>query len=71
MEMLFQSSVGCVVGAIGSSVLCMSVPYSPESLPLKLAAFAMFGSFMGASLTPLLLMAGRFLRPLSHVQSPL
>lgn len=52
------SSVGCLVGAIGSSLLCMSIPYSPESLPMKLAAFAAFGSFMGASLTPLLLVAG-------------
>ena len=53
-----QSTVVFLVGTVGSSVLCMSIPYSSETLPAKVGAFAVFTSVMGASLTPLLFIGG-------------
>ena len=48
----------CAVGTIGSSILCHSIPYTSESLPLKVGSFALFSSIMGATLAPVALMAG-------------
>ena len=50
--------VAFLVGTVGSSLLCMSIPYSPETLPAKVGAFTVFTSVMGASLVPLLFMGG-------------
>ena len=41
-----QSTVVFLVGTVGSSVLCMSIPYSSETLPAKVGAFAVFTSVM-------------------------
>ena len=55
------------MGTVGSSVLCMSIPYSPETLPAKVGAFTVFTSVMGASLVPLLFMGGEQVRVWVHV----
>lgn len=46
------------VGTIGSSMLCYSIPYTTESIPLKMGAFALFGTIMGTTLAPLIAIAG-------------
>ena len=47
-----------LVGTIGSSLLCYSIPYEPETIPAKIGAFGLFSSIMGASLAPILLIGG-------------
>ncbi|XP_064395325.1 growth hormone-inducible transmembrane protein-like [Halichondria panicea] len=46
------------VGTIGSSMICYSTPYTPETLPLKIGAFSVFASVMGVTMAPLIMMAG-------------
>lgn len=46
------------VGTIGSSILVHAVPYTPESLPLKVGAFTLFSSIMGVTMAPLVMIAG-------------
>ena len=50
--LLSQSGVTFLVGAMGSSILCMSIPYTTEMLPAKIATFAVFSSVMGATMAP-------------------
>ena len=54
----FQSMVLFFVGTIGSSILCHSIPYTPESLPLKIGAFALFSTIIGTTMAPLIAIAG-------------
>lgn len=46
------------IGTIGSSMICHATPYTAAAMPLKLGSFAVFSSVMGATLAPLILMAG-------------
>ena len=58
-SLLFFQSLGLfLVGTIGSSMLCYATPYSPETMPLKVGSFALFTSVMGASMAPLIYIAG-------------
>ncbi len=57
---LLQSLIVFFAGTIGSSMLCHSTPYGPETLPLKIGAFGLFASMMGVTMAPLIIMAGRY-----------
>ncbi|KAL5484027.1 hypothetical protein EMCRGX_G020454 [Ephydatia muelleri] len=50
--------VTCFAATIGSSLLVIATPYTPETLPLKIGAFTLFSAVMGATLAPVILMAG-------------
>jgi len=41
-------------------MLCFATPYTPETLPMKIGAFAVFSSIMGVTLAPLITIAGGF-----------
>ena len=47
---------------MGSGILCMSLPYTPETIPAKIGAFALFSSLMGATLAPMALIGGMRLK---------
>ena len=55
---LFQSLGLFLVGAIGSSMVCRSLPYSPELLLPKLTAFGTMCGVAGISLAPLTFLGG-------------
>jgi len=50
--------IAFLAGTIGSSILVHVTPYQPETLPLKIGAFTLFTSIMGATMAPLIMMAG-------------
>lgn len=52
------SMITCLAATIGSSVLVFATPYTPETLPLKIGAFTLFSTVVGATLAPVALMAG-------------
>lgn len=54
-----QAMVACISATMGSAILVHLTPYTPETLPLKLGAFTLFTSVMGATLAPVALMAGK------------
>ena len=49
------------LGTIGSSILVHAVPYTPETLPLKIGAFTLFSSIMGVTMAPLIAIAGIYI----------
>ena len=56
-----QSLALFFVGTIGSSMLCYATPYTPETMPMKIGAFTLFTSVMGATMAPLVMMAGEWM----------
>lgn len=46
------------VGTMGSAMVCYATPYTQETLPMKIGAFTVFTSIMGATLAPLVVAAG-------------
>ena len=54
----FQSLGLFLVGAIGSSMVCRPLPYTPELLLPKLASFGTMCGVAGISLAPLTLLGG-------------
>ena len=59
--LFLQSGVTFLVGALGTSILCMSIPYTTEMLPAKITTFAVFSSVMGATIAPLVLLGGQYI----------
>ena len=47
------------VGSIGSAMMCYAIPYTPETLPAKMAAYGVFTTIMGITLAPVVLMGGK------------
>lgn len=39
-------------------MICHATPYTAATMPIKLGSFAVFSSIMGATISPLILMAG-------------
>lgn len=58
MNRPYLAMVACISATMGSAILVHLTPYTPETLPLKLGAFTLFTSVMGATLAPVALMAG-------------
>lgn len=55
---LLQSVALFFLGSIGSMMLVHSVPYAPETLPVKVGAFTAFSAIMGVTMAPLIGIAG-------------
>ena len=53
-----QSVVLFLVGSVGSMMMVHSVPYAPETLPVKVGAFTAFSAIMGVTMAPLIAIAG-------------
>ena len=39
-------------------MVCYATPYTPETMPMKIGSFVLFTSVMGATLAPLVSIAG-------------
>ena len=48
-----------MVGTIGSAMMCYAIPYTPETVPAKMAAYGVFTTIMGITLAPVALMGGK------------
>ncbi len=46
------------VGSIGSMIATQVIPYTPETLPLKIGALTLFSGITGVTLAPLIGIAG-------------
>lgn len=46
------------VSSIGSMILVHTVPYTPETLPVKVGSFTLFSAIIGVTLAPLITIAG-------------
>uniref|UniRef100_A0A1X7SQL6 Growth hormone-inducible transmembrane protein n=1 Tax=Amphimedon queenslandica TaxID=400682 RepID=A0A1X7SQL6_AMPQE len=53
-----MSGIVFLVGTIGSAMMCYGIPYKPETIPVKIASYALFTGIMGATLAPIAFMGG-------------